>query len=527
MTGSRYQSSVADKHYDVIIIGSGLSGLTLASLQAQQGRSVLVLEKHNIIGGFTHTYRRGGYEWATGLHYIGDLHREEHPLRICFDYISGGNLKWVPLPDEYDRIVYPDRTVSLKAGVENFREELCKHFPRERNAINEYLKLLPLMTDEAGRMGIGRLLPEGLRKFVSHPHAAYFRTSTWNVLRSLTSDEKLISVLTGQWGNYGLPPKRSSFAVHGIIAHHYLNGACYPEGGSSTLPRTIVGEITKRGGTVVHSAEVTRILLKGHEAYGVELSNGDQILGSKIVSSTGVRNTYMGLLGLPEKVKKVTPSSGYFSLTIGAEVDPDSLNHPGGNLWVYADYDHDKGFDSYVSAPQDRFPPMSYISFPCLKDPSWKKRIGNKTAIDVLGIADYSWFKEWEESKSRKRGADYEKKKTELVSPYLDTVYRFFPQLKGDIDFQEISTPLTVKHYLNYQQGEIYGWELGPARYEETWVGPKTEIKNFYLTGQDIFMNGLCGAMTSGLMTSIAMSPLSTVSQLLPLGVLGRKVYDT
>jgi len=526
MTGLRYQSRIADKHYDVIIIGSGLSGLTLASLQAKQGKSVLVLEKHYVIGGFTHTYRRGGYEWSTGLHYVGDLHREQHPLRTCFDYISGGNLHWHKLPDEYDRFIFPDRTVSLKAGKENFREEMVKHFPRERKAIDEYLKLIPLMTDEVSRMGIGRLLPAKLRKIISHPHSAYFRTSTWNVLRSLTSDEKLISVLTGQWGNYGLPPKRSSFGVHGVIAHHYLNGACFPEGGSGAVAKTIVAEITKRGGSVVHSAEVSRILVRNNEAYGVELENGDRILGSKIISSTGLQNTYGTLLGQPEKVKKVIPSSGYFSLTLGAQVDPDTLHHEGGNLWVYEGYDHDGGFDSYLANPQGRFPPMSYLSFPSLKDPTWKKRIGNKTAIDILGIADYRWFKEWEGTDSRKRGADYEKKKQELVSPYLETVYRFFPELKGNIDFQEISTPLTVRHYVNYQQGEIYGWELSPARYEESWVGPKTGIRNFYLTGQDIFMNGICGAMTSGLMTSISMSPLDTISQLLPLGVLGTKVHD-
>lgn len=526
MTGTRYHSRVADKHYDVIIIGSGMSGLTLAALQARQGKSVLVLEKHYVIGGFTHTYRRGGYEWATGLHYIGDLHRDQHPLRIVFDYLSGGKLNWIPFPEEYDRLVFPDRTVSLKAGKENFREEIQKHFPREKKAIDGYLKLIPKMTDEVSRMGIGRLLPRGLRKFVSHPHSSYFRTSTWNVLRSLTSDEELISVLTGQWGNYGLPPKRSSFGVHGVIAHHYLNGACFPEGGSGAVAKTFVDEITKRGGTVVHSAEVSRILQRNNSAYGVELANGDQIMGSAIVSSTGLLNTYEKLLAQPERVKKVVPSSGYFSLTLGARVDPETLNHPGGNLWVYEGYDHDQGFESYLKNPHGRFPPMSYLSFPSLKDPTWKTRIGSRTAIDVLGIADYSWFKEWESTDARKRGADYEKKKTELVSPYLETVYRFFPQLRGQIDFQEISTPLTVKHYVNYLQGEIYGWELSPARFEESWVGPKTEVKNFYLTGQDIFMNGICGAMTSGLMTSISLSPLDTVSQLLPLGVMGTKVHD-
>ena len=61
--------------YDAIIIGSGMGSLTTAAILAKEGQKVLVLEKHYTAGGFTHIFKRKGYEWDVGIHYIGDVQR--------------------------------------------------------------------------------------------------------------------------------------------------------------------------------------------------------------------------------------------------------------------------------------------------------------------------------------------------------------------------------------------------------------------------------------------------------------------
>ncbi len=68
--GKRYRASRLDGNYDVIIIGSGIGGLTSAACLSKMGKKVLVLEQHYTAGGFTHAYRRKGYEWDVGVHYI-------------------------------------------------------------------------------------------------------------------------------------------------------------------------------------------------------------------------------------------------------------------------------------------------------------------------------------------------------------------------------------------------------------------------------------------------------------------------
>ena len=106
-----YRSELASEQYDAIIIGSGISGLTCAALLAQEGKKVLLLEKHFKVGGWTHTFRRNNYEWDVGIHYIGEVHKPWSPIRRLFDRISDGELKWHKMDDNYDRIIFPDKHI--------------------------------------------------------------------------------------------------------------------------------------------------------------------------------------------------------------------------------------------------------------------------------------------------------------------------------------------------------------------------------------------------------------------------------
>ena len=75
--------------YDLIVIGSGMSGLATASLIAQFCKKrVLVLEAHFTLGGFLHSFKRKGYEWDPGFHYVGDM-EEGTQTRGCMDLVTG------------------------------------------------------------------------------------------------------------------------------------------------------------------------------------------------------------------------------------------------------------------------------------------------------------------------------------------------------------------------------------------------------------------------------------------------------
>ena len=87
------------KHFDIIIIGSGMGGLSTAALLALNGKRVLVLEKHFKIGGWPPTFRRDNFEWDVGLHYIGEVHNKWSAVRKLFDLISNSQLNWSRMDD--------------------------------------------------------------------------------------------------------------------------------------------------------------------------------------------------------------------------------------------------------------------------------------------------------------------------------------------------------------------------------------------------------------------------------------------
>ena len=84
----------------------------------------------------------------------------------------------------------------------------------------------------------------------------------------------------------------------------------------------------------------------------------------------------------------------------------------------------------------------------------------------------------------------------------LSALYEKLPQLKGKVDYYEAGTPLTTQYYCDYRSGETYGLKHDSARFEQSWLTPKTKIPGLYLTGQDVLTCGVVPAAITGLMTA-------------------------
>jgi all-trans-retinol 13,14-reductase len=127
-------------NYDVIIIGSGMGGMTCGALLSKLGRKrVLILEKHFRLGGQTHEFRRRGYEWDVGLHYVGCMN-EHHPMRRFMDFLTGDQVQWQRMPEDFDVFHYPDFTFRVPSRQATYRERLIELFPRESINIDRYFR---------------------------------------------------------------------------------------------------------------------------------------------------------------------------------------------------------------------------------------------------------------------------------------------------------------------------------------------------------------------------------------------------
>ena len=512
--GRRYRSNRLTGPYDAVIIGSGIGGLTTAALLSDLGWKVCVLEQHYTAGGYTHSYDRNGYEWDVGVHYIGDVGAKTRS-RLLFDFISGGKLKWAPMDDEYDRFFIGDKVFSAVAGKQQFRDNLVASFPKEEKAIDRYLELLSIVGKGMSAYGMSRLL-KPWQRLIAWPYlkwktpALMFR-NTHEVLSELTSDADLIAVLCGQWGDMGLPPKRSAFMVHAMIARHYMHGGFYPVGGSWRIAETIIPQIQKTGGEVFTYARVKRIVLDGQQVTGVEMCDGHFIECACVISSAGVNNTFNGLLpadsvqkaGYKQLLERVKPSMAHLGIYIGLKESAEQLGLPKTNFWVYDSNDSDAAVERFMQDPQAPFP-VVYISFPSAKDPDYTRRHPGTATIEIVAPAPFEWFKPWQGTTWGQRGDDYEEFKAQLGDRLMQHLYDRLPQLKGKVDYFEVSTPLSTDHFCAYQQGELYGLDHDATRLKQTWLGPRTRFKGLWLTGQDVLTCGVTGAMMAGLLTTTA-----------------------
>jgi all-trans-retinol 13,14-reductase len=108
-TKQGFSNKVSSSHWDVIVIGSGIGGLSAAALLAKEGKKVLVLEQHDIAGGNLHTFTEKGYEFDTGLHYVGGkIGDKKSPFRRQLDYVTDGQVEWERMDDVYDVAVVND-----------------------------------------------------------------------------------------------------------------------------------------------------------------------------------------------------------------------------------------------------------------------------------------------------------------------------------------------------------------------------------------------------------------------------------
>ena len=233
-----------DTSADVIVIGSGIGGLACAAALARCAPRVLVLERHYVAGGLTHTFSREGYTWDVGVHYLGQMGPGQ-PMRRILDWLSGGSIDFQSMGPVYDIVRLADGSrfefTRPRAALE---ASLREAFPHAGKDIRRFLDAL----DSARRTfsapfqrhamppWLGRMLGWVKRNEIGR----WWERTTEEVLREAVSDRRLRDVLSAQWGDHGGRPSEASFAMHAIIIDHFLEGAWYPVGGASAFAKGLV-----------------------------------------------------------------------------------------------------------------------------------------------------------------------------------------------------------------------------------------------------------------------------------------------
>ncbi len=294
-----------NKKYDVIIIGAGIGGLVCGCYLAQAGFKVLIVEQHFKPGGYCTSFRRKGYKFDVGVHYIGGI--QNGILAKILDEIEIKKELNFNQADPSDKIVMPDHTTYIRANPYDTVKEFQKTFPNEKHNIEIFFQFIM----QTNALVIYRKV----------------KGQTFSeVLDNFFINEKLkstIGVLI--LGNMGLPHTEvAAFAAIILFREFILDPGYYPIGGTQQFADCLSDKFKKYGGEIILSSKVEKIVTEKDVATGVLIAPKEKIVSRVVVSNADATQTYNELIGIKTRestvINHLVSSSSIFAIYLGLNV---------------------------------------------------------------------------------------------------------------------------------------------------------------------------------------------------------------
>ena len=451
--------------YDVVIIGSGLGGLECAHILSKAGLSVLVLERQAQPGGCMQSYRRGGFSFDTGLHYVGGL-AEGQSLHTIFEQLGLLDLPWQRLDtDGFDRITIGDQTYRFTEGFDHFAETLADYFPSERQALREYM--LTLRGNEPEQMEV----------------------SAWDYLNRHFSDPLLVNVLSGSSLKMELNKETLPLFVftHGNCS--FVESSWRLRGDGNMLIERLVDGIRANGGEVVCNSEVVNIEEQEDHLLAARTANAQCFCGKYIVSDTHPALTCQLVKNMkPLYRRRVCSQPNTFGVfTASLVLKANALPYFNHNHFVY---EQANVWD--VPTTVDRV-------MVCCRVPEDGSK--HTCQVDLLTPMPWQQCQPWANSTVGRRGDDYKAMKERTTHDCIRLAERVLPGLGQMVEACHTSTPLTYRDYTRTPEGSAYGMRKDYHYPMFTVISPRTPVPNLLLTGQSLMLHGVHGVSMTALHT--------------------------
>ena len=292
--------------FDVVVIGSGLGGLSAAGFLAKAGLSVCLLERNERAGGCVAGFEQAPYTFDPAVGAIARGVDDELRDGILAHLGARERCELVPLEHAY-RVVSGDVDLVVPIGLEAMIEAHARLFPAERDAVARFFTTCDRILEDAHRLPL--VLPFGELDSLAERFPTFVRYRTallGEVLDDFFEDESLKRVVAASWPWAGLQPARLSFSTFAQGLALLAHGTYEVVGSFSRLVDALVAGFVEAGGTFRPSTAAARIRVQGERVSGVELEDGEALSCRAVVGNADATTTFERLLGLDPP--RLTPS---------------------------------------------------------------------------------------------------------------------------------------------------------------------------------------------------------------------------
>jgi len=505
--------------YDAIVIGTGMAGLAAGNALVQQGRRVLMLEKHAAPGGCTMNFERGDFRFEASNHVINGC----EPGGMTYQQLAKINAQ-----DriEFIKLASFGRTIDEVQGTEySLPWELGEHvemlvgrFPQEEVGIRSFYEKYGKMAEAllATLTGPADGDPEALERLVTagSDYEALRGRKAVEVLRDYVSDPDLIEAMliiaSGFMGTSQHVLDAASAIMCDLVFRVNGGEAYYPLGGSGQLAQALADLFTERGGTLLLNRGVTEITFSEGRATGVlakkrighYLSARSRcIVAASDVTALVTRLCPAGTFPI-EYVKSIEqriPSVSAVILFVGLDID---LRERG-----IDDCEITRTWGAKETEPSDRemvrdgdYSKMTSAMATIYSniDPSCCPP--GKSVVATMAGARPEVF-ENALGAGRQRGRAYRELKDRLTAQLLEKMSRALgiSDLEEHIEVLELATPISIERYTENRGGAYVGWRYSADQVKEV-ISQKSPVENLILAGHWVGPGGgVCNAIAGGI----------------------------
>ena len=508
----------------VIIIGSGLGGLSCGVILAKNGYEVTVLEQGTQIGGCLQCFTRKGAKFETGMHFIGSASQGQTLQRLMRYLEIDQQVHLSRLaPDGYDVVSLDGKTYRFPNGREAFIRQMSEYFPQQHDNLVRYFDLVESIAQASSLHSLKHAESD------ASVNTEYLLRSINEVIDEVITDPTLAKVLVGNLPLYAAEKDKTPFSTLAFITDFYNQSAYRIQGGSDTVAHALADTIKRYGGEVLTCHQVTRILCDDKHAVGVEV-NGGLESSSESPSDGSSSKALAETLACDYVISDVHPIRTLRMLDT-------KLIRPAYRKRINEIPQTVGTFSVYLKFKEGMMPYMNYNYYGYQKDTPWdcekyssrswpegflymhfcqeaKDKVllsasspseNNPPIFASTGvILSYMRMEEverWRGTHVGRRGDDYEAFKRQKAEKLIDVVAQHFPDIREKIEAYYTSTPLTYLDYTGTENGSMYGNAKDIHKSSAYRVAQRTKVPNLFLTGQNINSHGMLGVLVGTIVT--------------------------